>query len=133
MSVKVSEQHFLDTVIEFAAIKRWLCHHDRPARTKNGWSTAIQGHAGFPDLVLAHPTAGVVVLELKAGVNKPTVEQREWLNTMSAAGVRCAVVWPKHVEAVLRLLARTKPGDVDVWDRFRHELAKDAELCFGPW
>lgn len=77
-----SEQELLDATIDLAKAFQWLVHHDRPARTANGYKTAIQGHAGFPDLVLAR--AGVVLFrELKGydargRLGKLTADQIDW-------------------------------------------------------
>lgn len=78
-----TEQELLDQTVELATRCRWAVHHDRPARRSgNRWATAIQGHAGFPDLVLARN--GVVLFrELKGydargRLGKVTLEQRGW-------------------------------------------------------
>jgi hypothetical protein len=63
-------------------------HHDRPARRAgNNWATAIQGHAGFPDLVLAR--AGVVLFRELKGYDKNgrmgrlSSEQRDWATQLT--------------------------------------------------
>jgi len=40
-----SEQAFLNAVVDLARMSGWLVHHDREKQN-------VQGHAGFPDLVL---------------------------------------------------------------------------------
>jgi VRR-NUC domain-containing protein len=72
-----TEGQLLDATIDLATRCRWAVHHDRPARTAHGWRTAIQGHAGFPDLVLAR--AGLVLFrELKGPRGRLSSEQRDW-------------------------------------------------------
>lgn len=72
-----TETELLEQTIELATLQGWLVHHDRPARTERGWRTAIQGHAGFPDLVLAR--GGVVLFrELKGPYGRLTPEQYDW-------------------------------------------------------
>lgn len=78
-----TEQELLDATIELAMLQRWAVHHDRPARRAGGrWTTAIAGHAGFPDLVLARQ--GVVLFrELKGydrngRMGRLSSEQRDW-------------------------------------------------------
>ena len=64
-------------------LNRWACHHDRPARRSGAkWATAIQGHAGFPDLVLVR--RGLVLFRELKGYSKDgrlgklSPEQRDW-------------------------------------------------------
>lgn len=78
-----TEQQLLDAVVDLASLNRWAIHHDLPSRRARGqWRTSIQGHAGFPDLVLAR--AGVVLFrELKGfdsrgRLGKLSPEQRDW-------------------------------------------------------
>jgi hypothetical protein len=78
-----TEAELLDATIDLATHCGWAIHHDRPARRAGtGWATAIQGHAGFPDLVLAR--RGVVLFrELKGyqasgRLGRLSSEQRDW-------------------------------------------------------
>lgn len=74
MSRNAPEKILQDKVIQLARMNGFRVQHSRPVQQKDGrWLTAIQGDAGFPDLVLAHPTRGVLFLELKsdAGVLAP--------------------------------------------------------------
>lgn len=72
-----TEQELLDQTVELARICRWAVTHARPARTSKGFRTAIQGHPGAPDLLLARN--GVVWLwELKGPTGRLTSEQRDW-------------------------------------------------------
>lgn len=78
-----TEQELLDATIDLAIRCRWAVHHDRPARRAGGkWATAISGHAGFPDLVLAR--SGLVLFrELKGyaadgRMGRLSSEQRDW-------------------------------------------------------
>jgi hypothetical protein len=78
-----TEQELLDATIDLATMQRWAVHHDRPARRSGArWATAISGHAGFPDLVLARN--GVVLFrELKGyqasgRMGRLSSEQRDW-------------------------------------------------------
>jgi hypothetical protein len=91
-------------VVSTARELGWLVNHQRPAQTERGWRTATQGHAGFPDLVLAHPAGGVVVVvELKRWAERrdgtrpadslPTAEQDRWLRALHAAPGVYATCW----------------------------------------
>jgi hypothetical protein len=73
----LGETPFQATVIDYAKLRGWFVCHQRPARTATGWRTAVQGHEGFPDLVLARN--GVVILaELKGARGHPTPQQAAW-------------------------------------------------------
>jgi len=83
-----TEQELLDCVLDLARLHRWAIHHDRPARRAGArWSTAIAGHAGFPDLVLARQ--GVVLFrELKGydrngRMGRLSSEQRDWARQLA--------------------------------------------------
>ena len=78
MDAAVTEDAFLRQVIELAKLRHWLIHHCRPARTKKGWATPIQGDAGFPDLVLVRE-GRLLFVELKAQKGRVTPDQRIWL------------------------------------------------------
>ena len=83
-AVHMTEAQFTDTVVELAKWHRWQVAHFRPARTTRGWRTTMQGHIGFPDLVLAR--AGVVLLvELKTIHGKLGRGQQEWADQIGAA------------------------------------------------
>lgn len=77
-----TERELLDAVVDLAEHCRWAVHHDRPARTGAGWRTAIQGAAGFPDLVLAR--GGVVLFrelkgfDVRGRMGRLSSEQRDW-------------------------------------------------------
>lgn len=87
----MNESEFQNQLIELAHRFGWKAFHARPARFADGRvATHFSGDAGFPDLVLAHPTRGVIFAELKSKDGRTTREQVEWLETLG-----------KHVEAHL--------------------------------
>ena len=73
----MTETAFADLVIELAQWNRWRVVHFRPARTKRGWTTAMTGDRGFPDLVLAR-RGEVLHVELKKQDGRLGVGQAEW-------------------------------------------------------
>lgn len=89
----ISEADFQQCVVDYARLRGWLIHHDRPARLASGeWRTAISGDSGFPDLVLAR--RGVVIFaELKKNTGDTTDAQDKWLG---ALGTKAYTWKPKH-------------------------------------
>ena len=97
-----------EDVIQIALLE-WLRLHDRRAwelthhSPNGGHRSAVTGarfkalgvRRGFPDLTLWLPRGGFhgLAVELKAGRNKMTPEQADWLAHMSSAGwmVACCV------------------------------------------
>ena len=66
--------------------------------------TAIQGHAGFPDLCMAHADKGLVFAELKTERGKLDPAQVNWLRTLDAAGAEVHVWRPSDMQAITNLL-----------------------------
>lgn len=82
----LSEDDWTSRVYDYALLRGWRCHHQRPARTKNGgFISAVQGHPGFPDWVFAR--GGVVLVsELKSQQGVATPGQRDWLAALGGIG-----------------------------------------------
>lgn len=104
----VTEDQFRRAVQDYATLRGWLVHHQRPAMRRSGhWSSAIEGDPGFPDCVFVR--SGVVLfVEFKSGKGRATDGQRDWLAAISAC----------------------TPGDVD--GRFRH-FAAEGNLMAAVW
>ena len=80
------ERDYQRTIIDAAKMFGWRVHHTRPAWSGKGWRTPIAGHAGFPDLILAHEhVPGVLFVELKYST-KLTADQARWGQVLTAAG-----------------------------------------------
>lgn len=97
MSVRVrpyTEAAFLRDVLALATLRGWRVSHQRPGRTAKGWRTAIQGHAGFPDLLLVR-NGVLLVAELKTDRGRVSVAQAEWLNAFHAAGIPGGIWRPR--------------------------------------
>ena len=85
MRIKITEQQFMEQVIDLAHLYGFMVAHFRPGMNRRGqWQTAVSGDGkGFPDLVLAKD--GVVIFaELKADGQQPTPEQWQWINQLGA-------------------------------------------------
>lgn len=98
----MAEDQLLTSVVDLATTLGWLVYHARPARTADGWRTALQGHKGFPDLVLVHQDA-MILAELKSANGRLSAEQERWrdrlldLDQAVAGGcVRYRVWRPAH-------------------------------------
>ena len=97
----VKVEGLTDKVIALAHACGWLVYHQRPARTGRGWRTAIQGDAGFPDLVLARDQVTIdpnyrgrlIVAELKTEQGKLTQAQLEWIQALGLTHSIETYVW----------------------------------------
>ena len=98
---KLSEKAFQHQVEHLAHVFGWRLFHAKPAQLPNGrWVTNQSGDVGFPDLVLAHPTKGLIFAELKGATGRVTVSQRTWLNYLEAAGAECYVWRPQDFDFI---------------------------------
>ena len=88
-----------------ATILGWKCHHVRPGITSNGrYMTHVQGHVGFPDLVMAHPTRGVIFAELKSDTGRISDAQKDWIIVLSEADAEVHVWRPVDLSTIQRRL-----------------------------
>lgn len=100
-----SEAGFTKTVLRLAKIRGWKSAHFRPARTKDGWRTAVSGDGvGYPDLTLIRD-GRLVVAELKTEkAPKPRPDQQAWLDAFEATGA-CVFVWrPSDWPSIVEIL-----------------------------
>lgn len=93
------------TIIAAAALHGWLVHAERASQRKDGgWETAIQGNAGWPDIVLVREGT-LLIRELKRLPNKPTPEQNRWLDALRACGVDADVLYvPEEMQAFIDIV-----------------------------
>ena len=103
----LTEAHFQQAVYEAARLNGWLVAHFGSSEGADGnWRTTTRYDAkGFPDLVLAHPTLGVLFRELKTDRGTLTKFQIEWLDLLYTAGADSAVWRPQDW---LKILAQLK-------------------------
>lgn len=101
-----TEKQCQATIVEAAKTLGYLVHHTRPAQSRHGWRTPVQGDVGFPDLVIAGH-GKVFVVELKRKPNRVDVRQQTWIDTLGDAGIHATVVWvPDGMQAFIDELAR---------------------------
>ena len=103
----MKEADYENTLVAAATLLGWQVHVERTSRTKDGWATAIKGHAGWPDFFAIHPgRKQLLIVELKRKPNKPTDAQLRWLSCFRALGLACGVAWvPEDMPLLLAVLA----------------------------
>jgi hypothetical protein len=120
MNARPTEAQCQRTVVDAARAANWFIYHNRPSQTGGGrWHVALQGHGGFPDLVLVHAGARQIwFVELKRRPNRLGSDQQAWGAALEAAGGDWRVVWvPDELDLFCQLLA-----DVDSRARIRRNL-----------
>jgi hypothetical protein len=101
---KISEAAWTSVTISLAQVLGWHANHQRPGRTKQGWSTAIEGNDGFPDICASHPEYGVVFLELKSWRGKLQPNQEQWRDKILAGGGRWYLLRPADWNVLVEIL-----------------------------
>lgn len=100
-----TEAQFEVALVEAARLLGWRVVHFRPARTGDGWRTAVAyDGAGWPDLVLVRDR--LVVAELKGPRGSMTARQIGWVAALEHAGVETYVWRPEDFDAALAVLTR---------------------------
>ena len=108
---KISESDFLNTIIEYAQLRGWLCAHFRSVKVQRQdgsvyYQTPVQAEGkGYPDLCLVRGDR-LVFAEVKAISGRVSQEQKEWLEALTHTG-KCEVyVWQPNdwdkVEDILK-------------------------------
>ena len=97
-----SEADFQTTVMALAKQYGWLTFHASPHQVGPVWRTDGRG---FPDLVLAHPTRGVIFAELKTERGRMTEAQGDWGDALSPH-----VEWYCWRPSQLQLIAKRLSG-----------------------
>jgi hypothetical protein len=94
VTLTITEDELLTAIVEAAALLGWRVHHDRRSDLARQ-----QGHAGFPDVVLAR--RGVVrFLELKSDRGQLSTDQFAWSRDLPAL----EVVRPADLDSVIESL-----------------------------
>lgn len=94
-------------IIEAAQMAGWRVHAERTSRTASGsYATAIQGHAGFPDIIMCRGYQ-LLAIELKRDkTGRMGPGQQEWIDALGdVPGVTAMVVWvPSQQDQFIRAL-----------------------------
>ena len=108
----MKESTFQSSVIMLARLHGWLVMHTRAVEIRPGvWKTPLQGHAGYPDLTLAHASRGVIFAELKSEMGRLSDKQELWCQTLNDAGMDHYVWRPKDMDYISKRLARRPDHD----------------------
>lgn len=103
--VGIGENEFQKIVMQEAWNHGLRVAHFRKVRIKRAdgkeyWETPVAGDAkGFLDLEIVGRK--LIKVELKVGRNKPTPEQREWIDSYRRAGIPAFVWYPKDWQAIV--------------------------------
>ncbi len=100
-----SERLWQDKVEHIAKMNGWLVFHPSPHAVRQGvWRTDGQG---FVDLVLAHPTRGLIFAELKTEQGKVSPAQKRWGLALSPHAEW--YLWrPSQIDQIAKRLGRTQ-------------------------
>jgi len=100
LTAAMSEAEWQAQVLDAAVRFGWRAYHTHDSR---------RSAAGFPDLVLVHPRAGIIFAELKTDKGRVAAPQAEWLDALQAAAGQHptrVVLWRPHdASAVWQTLA----------------------------
>ncbi len=103
-----NERAFTAWALKQARSRGWLGGHlsnMRVVRRKVGvFAIPDKDAAGFPDLVLVHPSLGVVWIELKMPDGRLKPEQVVWLRALRESGQRVFVFYPAQQDDLLAVL-----------------------------
>lgn len=108
---RASELECEATLIDAAIRGGWMVHGVRTSLTAKGAHlSAIKGQKGFPDLVLAHPATGeLLVVELKRAPNKVEPEQEVWHRAFEACNITVHVWWvPEELDERVAYLSNQR-------------------------
>lgn len=99
VAVRQSEATHQVKVINLLHKYGWLVHAERPAWSKKGWSTPIQGDPGWFDIAAIHPVKHeVLLLELKTDSGKLSAFQEKWIMAANQCpGVKVLIVRPQDM------------------------------------
>ena len=104
--IRLSEKDFQKQIVELAEIYGWQIHAELPAQRQSGnWVTPIQGHKGFPDLVLAKGKR-LIFAELKSDKGKTSQEQNIWLLLLKQTGAEVYLWKPLNWPEIQEILTR---------------------------
>lgn len=99
------ERDLQDAVLDLGHLYGWRTVHFRPAQTKHGWRTPVQGDGkGFLDTQLLRGPR-LIVAECKRAGEKLTPEQQDWWAAWELIPCAELYLWmPKDIETIPEIL-----------------------------
>jgi hypothetical protein len=93
-------------IIELGHMFGWTIAHFRSVKTaRGGYITPVAADGkGFPDLLLVHPSAGVIFREIKGQYEPMREDQIKWQQRLLEAGADHAVWRPKDWPTIVGTL-----------------------------
>lgn len=100
----ITEREFSRQVEDLLNMFGWRWCHFRPARTEQGWRTALSGTSGFPDYVAVRGTR-VLFAEVKSDNGRLSPEQRDWITALDICpGVETYIWRPRMWADIVEIL-----------------------------
>jgi hypothetical protein len=108
--VRDIEQNYQDWVIRTLRQNGWRVHAERPAFSKKGYRTPIQGDPGFPDIIALHDEVNYcLVIENKSKKGTLSPDQEKWVIAFARIpGVKVLVLRPDEKEKIEKIAERRK-------------------------
>lgn len=105
-----TEAEFQAAVVALAALAGWQTMHVRRSVARQGQWATTTSVPGWPDLILWKP-GQFLAAELKSETGRLTKQQREVLDSLTAAGVDTRVWRPSAWPEIEATLLNSKQGD----------------------
>jgi len=97
-TAKLSEQDFMQQIIDLAHLYGWLCYHTFDSR---------RSAPGYPDLAFCHPVHHEYFLaELKTEKGHLTPAQQRWIEALYQANIETYVWRPSDFDTIVRRLSK---------------------------
>ena len=97
----VAGEELQKSIAQLAEMLGWWWVHFRPARTREGWRTPVEGPMGegWPDLFLAHAVRRrILAIEVRREVDDPVTPAQANVHTViEAAGIRVFTARPSSL------------------------------------
>ena len=100
-----SERLWQDKGEQIAKMNGWLIFHPSPHQVRPG--VYRSDGKGFPDLCMAHPTKGVLFVELKTETGRLSPDQIKWAEALKANGIEYYVWRPSQIDLIAERLGRS--------------------------
>ncbi|KKN24500.1 hypothetical protein LCGC14_0894400 [marine sediment metagenome] len=87
----------------------WRWCHFRPAMSQKGWRTPLSGDKGLPDYIATRRRENeyrkeTLFIEIKGEGGRLTLEEKDWVADLRAAGQSVHVWWPKDYQDAQEVL-----------------------------